>query len=356
MPSVVESALYSPDGFYEQGGQAGRQGHFVTSAEVGPLFGILVGRALDREWERMGQPDPFVVVEAGAGPGTLARAVVAGRPHCERALRYVLVERSAAQRGAHGERLALEDSAFAFAPAADDDENALPPPAGPIVVSLSEMPRLEAPAVVLANELLDNMPFDLAQRTVDGWDEVRIGARNGDLVEMLVPLDSRRAEMLRRLVPEAVAGARVPLQDAAAAWLRDARSLGGAGGAVIAVDYASTTADLAQRPWLEWVRTYRQQTRGEHPLADLGGQDITCEVAMDQLAAVEPPARVRRQADWLADLGLDELVEDGRRTWSERAHIGDLEAVRGRSRIGEAEALTDPNGLGAFRVMEWHDR
>ena len=266
----------------------------------------------------------------------------------------MLVERSAAQRAVHGERLALEDPAFAFAPAADDDENALPPPAGPIVLSLAEMPRLEAPAVVLANELLDNVPFDLAQRTVDGWDEVRIGARNRALVEMLVPLDAGRAEMLRRLVPEAVAGARVPLQDAAAAWLRDARNLGGVGGAVIAIDYASTTADLAQRPWLEWVRTYRQQTRGDHPLGDLGSQDITCEVAMDQLAAVEPPARVRRQADWLADLGLDELVAQGRRTWSERAHIGDLEAVRGRSRMGEAEALTDPNGLGAFRVMEWH--
>ncbi len=301
----------------------------------------------------MGRPDPFVVVEPGAGPGMLARTVLASRPLCEPALRYVLVERSVAQRALHGEHLALEEPAFAFAPAAEDDENALPPPAGPIVVSLPEMPRLEAPAVVLANELLDNLPFDLAQRTVGRWDEVRVGARHLDLAEALVPLDAKRAALLERLVPDAAVGARVPLQDTAGEWLRDARTLAGPGGAVIAIDYASTSAEMAERPWLEWVRTYRDQARGGHPLHALGGQDVTCEVAMDQLAAVQPPPRVRSQADWLVDLGIDQLVDDGRRAWRERAHIGDLEAVRGRSRIGEAEALTDSAGLGAFRVMEW---
>ena len=45
------------------------------------------------------------------------------------------------------------------------------------------------------------------------------------------------------------------------------------------------------------------------------------------------------------------LVESGRRTWEARAHIGDLEAVTGRSRIAEAGALTDPDGLGA----EWSE-
>ena len=46
-------------------------------------------------------------------------------------------------------------------------------------------------------------------------------------------------------------------------------------------------------------------------------------------------------------------MDEGRRTWQERAHLGDLEAVRARSRITEAEALLDPTGLGAFQVLEW---
>jgi hypothetical protein len=33
--------------------------------------------------------------------------------------------------------------------------------------------------------------------------------------------------------------------------------------------------------------------------------------------------------------------------------VGDLAALRARSRVREAEALLDPDGLGAFRVVEW---
>ena len=82
----------------------------------------------------------------------------------------------------------------------------------------------------------------------------------------------------------------------------------------------------------------------------LGEQDITCEVAVDQLP---PPAQDRSQADWLRVHGIDELVEEGRAIWRERAAIGDLEAMRARSRVTEADALLDPAGLGAFRVLEW---
>jgi hypothetical protein len=56
------------------------------------------------------------------------------------------------------------------------------------------------------------------------------------------------------------------------------------------------------------------------------------------------------QADWLRGLGLDALVEAGQRTWTERAHVGDLPALAARSRTVEGAALTDPAGLGGHRV------
>ena len=59
------------------------------------------------------------------------------------------------------------------------------------------------------------------------------------------------------------------------------------------------------------------------------------------------------QAEWLRAHGIDDLVTEGRRVWQERAGIGDLAAVKARSRINEAEALLDEDGLGAFRVLEW---
>ena len=73
----MDLALYAPDeGFFATGGGAGRGGaDFLTSPEVGPLFGTVVGEYLDRRWEALGCPDPFVVGEAAAGRGALAMSV-----------------------------------------------------------------------------------------------------------------------------------------------------------------------------------------------------------------------------------------------------------------------------------------
>jgi len=103
---AVEQLLYGDEGFFTRGGGAGRRADFLTSPEVGPLFGAVVARALDAEWARLGRPDPFVVVEAAAGRGALARAVLDATPACRPALRYVCVERSAVLRAR------LEDRRF----------------------------------------------------------------------------------------------------------------------------------------------------------------------------------------------------------------------------------------------------
>ena len=57
---VIERALYDPsDGFYASGGRAGpRRGDFITSPEVGPLFGAVVARAFDEWWRELGDARP----------------------------------------------------------------------------------------------------------------------------------------------------------------------------------------------------------------------------------------------------------------------------------------------------------
>ena len=269
---------------------------------MGPLFGAVLARALETWWAELGSPDPFTVVEAGAGRGALRSAVVRA---CRAPLRYVAVERSGALR--------TEDA-------------------------VAELPREPFVGVVLANELLDNLPFGLLERTADGWAEVRVDEA---LHEVLVPAEGPPVD--------APVGARIPVQRAARRWVETARGLVRAG-RVVVFDYADTTASMARRPWTDWVRTYRGHGRGGHPLTDLGAQDVTCEVAVDQLP---PPTSDRSQADFLRSHGLDELVDEARRAWEERAHIGDLQALVARSRVSEGAALTDPSGLGAFRVLEW---
>ena len=352
--TYVEAALSGPGGFFTTGGGAGRRADFLTSPEVGPLFGAVVARALDAEWTRLARPDPFVVVEAGAGRGALAKAILAAAPACAPALRYVLVERSPALRAAAEELLVVEPAANVLGGVGDDEDDAPLAGAGsgPVVTVLDELPAVTFRGVVLANELLDNLPFDLVERTSTGWDEVRVGLRDDDLVEVLVPASPELDAEATALVPDARPDARIPIQRPARTWLGRALGLVAAG-RVVVIDYADDTTFLAGRAWQEWLRTYRGHQRAGHPLQSPGAADITCEVAVDQLALLRPPDADRTQAAWLEAHGIAPLVEAARQTWRAGAQVGDLPALAARSRVGEADALADLGGLGAFRVLEW---
>ena len=309
-------ALYGASGFYTSGGGAGRRGDFITSPEVGPLFGAVLARWIDSEWHRLGDPADFAIIECGAGPGTLARAVLAAAPRWSG--HYVAVEVSAEQRARH--------------------------PAG--VRSVAEMPAGAHTGVVVANELLDNIPFRLAVFD-GGWREAGVTlARGSDLVECTFPADPSWDWL-----PTGVAhGTRLPIQAEAASWVSGARRTLRQG-TVIAFDYCtSTTAALVERPWREWLRTYRAHGRGRHYLADAGEQDVTAQVCVDQLPT---PDAIELQASFLRRCGIDELVEHGRAAWAAAASRPDVHAITMRSRAREAEALTATDGLGAFHVLRW---
>jgi SAM-dependent MidA family methyltransferase len=251
--------------------------------------------------------------------------------------------------------LPLEPADLVLGPTTVTDADLGPQPVpglGPLVTALDDLPAGPFEGVVFANELLDNLPFRLLQRGDDDWLEVRVLP---DLTELLVEAPADVAAEAATFAPDAAPGARIPLQHQARRWLRTALATLSAG-RVVVVDYADTTPSLASRPWTDWVRTYRGHRRGGLPLEDLGEQDVTCEVAVDQLAQGAPPALDRTQAEFLRAHAIDELADDARRAWRERAHVGDLEALQARSRVSEAAALTDPAGLGAFRVLEWEVR
>ena len=315
----MERALYGPEGFYTRGGLAGRRGDFLTAPEVGPLFGAVLARFLDAEWQRLGRPAPFTVVDVGAGPGTLARSIVAAASESRAAMRYVAVELADVQRRIHPEG----------------------------VESRADLPPEPIVGVVIANELLDNLPFRLA--VFDGaWREAYVStAADGTLSEVLSAPFDPLPDILPATPP---LGARAPLIDAARAWLDGARGLVRSG-SVIVFDYSVyTTSELALRPWRDWLRTYRRHERGGHYLATPGEQDVTTDVPLDQLPA---PDERWTQAEFLRQWGITELVEEGRRAWAAGATKPDLAALTMRSRSREAEALLDPAGLGVHTVAIW---
>ena len=360
--AFVDRALYDDDGFFGLGRGAGRAGRdFVTSPEVGQLYGALVARAVDGWWRDLGEPDPFLLVDAGAGRGRLAADVLAAAPACAPALRLVLVERSPVLREEQRHLIDLEPFEDALGPATrayDDDDIVHTPVAGmgPIATSLAEFPAVSNTGAVFANELLDNLPFRVVERAADGWLEVRVGRDRDAFVEVLVPAApelSTEAELVA--CGAAPVGARLPVPSSARDWFHAcAEALGH--GVLAVVDYAATAEELVARGEDGWLRTYREHERGSSPLVAPGEQDITIDLPVEYIVHAAGRAGFTllhdvTQAEWLRSLGVDALVEDARAAWQARAQIGDLEALRHRSRVSEADALLDPSGLGAHRVL-----
>ena len=209
----------------------------------------------------------------------------------------------------------------------------------------------EIGGVVIANELLDNLPFRLAVFD-GGWREVAVSlGRESGLVETGLVETTLAPKPAWDWLPAGVPhGTRLPIQDHAAAWVSAAERLLRQG-SVIAFDYCTRgTAELAGRPWREWLRTYRAQDRGEHYLSNPGGQDITAQVCVDQLPQ---PMTIESQTEFLQRWGIEDLVEEGRRAWTTAAARPDLTALTMRSRAREAEALLDLAGLGGFSAIAW---
>lgn len=326
--AYVEHCLYDPGwGFYTRGGGAsGRRGDFLTSPEVGPLFGAVLARVLDAWWEAAGRPRPFVVIDAGAGPGTLIRSLLVAGPACSDALELVAVERSPQLRQRHADLL------------------------GRGVTSTGELPDVRG-AVVIANELLDNLAFRVLERSGGGWSELAVDAAEdgAGLRYAFLPVDGPDADRADEVAADVPIGSRIPWVESARRWTADV--LAGEPAHLLVFDYgARTTAELARRPWTGWVRTYREHQRAGSPLDGPGTADVTVEVPVDQLPA---GATWTTQAEFLTQWGIDDLVEEGRRQWAEGAARPDLAALRGRSRVREAEALLDADGLGSWLVGHW---
>jgi NADH dehydrogenase [ubiquinone] 1 alpha subcomplex assembly factor 7 len=296
-------ALYGPGGYY-QDPPVGPRGDFVPSPHVHPVFGSLVAEGIRRLAAALGDPVPVRIAEVGAGDGTLARQVLAALQDLE--VVYTAVEVSPGARA----RLASEGA-----------------------VRVTD--RLDGPAdVVLANELLDNLPF----RRIRGDREVRVGLEGHRLVEVEVPWEGSPGPAgEERIVPDGVrafvatlAGSIVP-------------------GYALLIDYGAighTGGD---------VHGYRAQHLVEDPLAEPGAADIT--VGVD-FAAVRDAARGLGLETFGPVTQREALTALGFEDWA-RAELGrqgelldrreGVEAVRAWSGRHAASLLVDPAALGRLR-------
>lgn len=321
-------ALYDPDGGFFGSGplRSDRAGDFLTSPEVSPWFGRTLGAFVAGERERVGEP--FVVIECGAGSGSLLAPLLQVVP-----VPGIAVEASPAAR----ERL-----------------RALP---GITVVDDLAVASHQRRGVVIANELLDNLPTPIAVRRGKAWREVAVGLDPGTdaLAWTEVAARPEVAAWADRHGGPVAEGGRVEVQLAAAAWIREALGLLDAG-AVVVIDYGDDTEGLASRRAHGTMRTYRSHHLGPDPLLAPGEMDITMDVDFTALAMAAGEAgaavTVTTQASFLERWGLRAALADLRHAELAAARAGaTMERLRLRSEVTGAETLLHPRGLGDFRVL-----
>jgi len=311
----MELALYGPGGYYA-GLPVGPAGDFVTSPHLSPVFGALVARQVEELWTLLGRPAPFRLIEAGAGDGTLASQMLGALDaEARSAMEFVAVERGAAARRA----LASQDLA-----ATERLEDVPPAPAG----------------CLLANELLDNLPFDLVRGTDAG------------AVELLVTVSGDDFGWSEGRVVAEAPGTTIPPGELATVpramfEFLDVAASRFERGYLWLVDYGPAAAP----------HTYRGHRVGADLLADPGHRDITAGVDVE--AAIRHAGSLALRA-WPPRSQREVLLALGFREWAERtraeqvAALGErrgVDAVRAWSARSGASALIDPAGVGGFFVL-----
>ena len=309
----MECALYGSDGFYRREGP-GPAGHFRTSVH-NPLFAAAVAQLLLRVDKLLGQRHRLDFVDVGSGRGELVEAVTA-----------LLRERApeVAER--------LWTSAVEVAPR--------PPDLSARVVWRHSIPG-GINGLLIANEWLDNVVFDVAEVAPDGAARiVEVDPESGGERLGRAP-SAEEAEWLTAWWPltgrEPGTRAEIGL-DRDRAW-RDAVSSVEHGWAV-AIDYAHIRGT---RPPFGTMTGYREGRQVE-PVAD-GTCDVTAHVALDACAAVRPSdcTEVLPQRTALHSLGMS-----GARPPLNLARTDPSAYIRALSAASSAAELTDGAGLGAF--------
>ncbi len=203
--------------------------------------------------------------------------------------------------------------------------------------------------MVIANELLDNMPTALAQLTDGEWRERWVGLDGDGLGFVDADVRPEVRDWLDSYAGEVPDGGWVEVQLAAREWLTQAVERLEAG-SILLIDYGDTAENLIPRRRDGTLRTYRAHHLGPHPLDEPGETDITADVNFTALMAGS--ATLSRQDDFLSELGLRDRLSELRHAELEAARSGDdMERLRLRTIKTEAETLLHPRGLGDFRVL-----
>lgn len=305
----MELALYHPQfGYYMRPPDAGRErigwsGDFYTSSDVHGILGQAVAMQARQIDAVLGHPDPFTMVEMGAGKGLFARDVLTAlqtQPDSfQQRFRYVLIERSPAMRELQRAKLAPWLSRPGLVTWVDTID-ALQP--GRIT------------GLFFSNELPDAFPVHRIQVTSGQIEEIYVDYGNGRFTECLRPLSTPAlADYLQQLPVRLPDGSRTEINLQAVRWMKQVAALIDRGVA-ITIDYGHTAQDLyGPERSRGTLLCYCSQRASDDPYSRVGLQDMTAHVDFSALAAAGDANGLRvtgftNQMSFLMGLGIEEML------------------------------------------------
>jgi SAM-dependent MidA family methyltransferase len=313
----MDLALYHPSHGYYAGTsrRTGRAGDFLTSVDVGPLFGSLLARQFAEMWQilesSIPKPEsptpkpktrPFHLVEAAAGDGRLARDILdaAAEHYAEwyACTRLHLVDASAAARAAQGKTLG---------------------PHARVLASSSDAMPESVDGAIFANELLDALPTHAVVMRKEGLREVFVDVHGDALVpHEAAPSTPELGNYLNRAGVRLETGWRAEINLQAVEWVRRAaRALHR--GFLILIDYGHEAAELYSATHAAGtLATFRRHVSSDWQslLEGPGEHDITAHVDLSTVTRVceeEGLVTLGRldQTYFLLGLGLGDMLSRG---------------------------------------------
>lgn len=350
----MDLALYQPQyGYYATNrSQQGIQKDFLTSAHLSSDFGELLAEQFVDMWQQLGCPNPFTLVEMGAGQGLLVQDIVRylHRHHfeCFAALEYWVIEKSSALIAAQQERLQ------------------------PLIQSWGKLRWLNWDEILpnsivgccFSNELVDALPVHRVELGNGKWQEVYVGlspeaAPSNQLpqfIEVTAALSTTRLAKYFDLINMPLQpgrfneGYRTEVNLAALDWMTTvAERL--QRGYVLTIDYGYP----AQRYYSPTrsqgtLQCYYQHAHHSDPYVAIGYQDITAHVDFTALERQGEKSGLQtvgftQQGLFLMALGLGNRLNQLSSPDPEQT----VQTILQRRET--LHALIDPNGLGNFGVL-----
>lgn len=351
----MDEVLYHPELGYYATNQAkiGASGDFFTAPHLGADLGELLAEQFVEMWQLLNCPQPFTLVEMGAGQGILAADILqylpSRYPDFFEAVEYIIIEKSIALKAEQKKQIQhlknLKKSAVRWCEWEEISDNSITG----CFFSNELVDALPVHQVIVRNQQLKEVYISLAEYKGNQHN-------NGyELIEIQADLSTPKLKDYFELVGidiETAAypdGYRTEVNLAALDWMTTvAQKLHQ--GFVLTIDYGYPAHRYYSPTRPEGtLQCYYQHRHHNNPYINVGRQDITAHVdftalqRQGELWGLEPVG-LTQQALFLMALGLGERIAAVSQTQSHSLS----EILQRREAL---HSLINPMGMGQFGVL-----